>query len=764
MKKNTQSPPRRAAPPLHRLLICIGIGLILGLSACLPSPFTHQRPPAPEAVHELSLSGEWRYHPGELMPENLSNPAITDTTWPTMKVPNNWYLNGLDHAGVVWFRKTIDLHISKEARATLHFQGVDYACDVWVNGIWAGHHTGYFAPFAFDVTPLLHGGKNLIAVRVNSPNEEYNKVWSLRKRLIKGVLNHHDTRPGGAWSVRGQEKNSGGIWAPVTLRISEHLAITGLSITPSLGEKGNGKAVASVKISTPPLSDRPVRLEWTLTPHNFTDPQAILKGAVALSPKGGPREASFSLTVKSPRPWWPWELGTPNLYRLTVVARQGETVLDHRSEVFGFRRITRDPVTQIWRINGTRIFLRGTNYIASQWLSQMDEERLRFDLGLMKKAHINAIRVHAHVEPDAFYRLCDEMGLLVWQDFPLQWGYADDAAFTREAVAQAREMVIFLYNHPSIFTWCGHNEPPWDAQWMKWKYPDYAPHQNRTLDQRLMEALQGEDPTRPVQKHSSTDEHPWLGWYSGNWRDYAKPTTIPLISEFGAQALPQRSTLSRFLPTEALWPETEEAWALWGYHNFQRHEMFDIAGVSKGENLDAFIQNTQTYQAQLIQLAVESYRRQRFAPVTGIFQFMFVEGWPSINWGIVDYLRTPKKGYEALKQAYQPLLPSIEMEKEIWEAGEIVSARLWVINDRHQEIPGARLRYLLRDETTHFAKMHEPITIAPDSAVPVTTISRAGLPGGAYVIEALIEGVDGEILAHNSLTFRVKSKKAAIRK
>jgi hypothetical protein len=95
-------------------------------------------------------------------------------------------------------------------------------------------HEGYFAPFAFDVTGLLNAKHNLLVVRVDSPNEMPDKTWSLHKRLIKGVLNHHDTRPAGAWSINGQDANSGGIWQDVNLHFSQDLSITHLKTSNQL--------------------------------------------------------------------------------------------------------------------------------------------------------------------------------------------------------------------------------------------------------------------------------------------------------------------------------------------------------------------------------------------------------------------------------------------------------------------------------------------------------------------------------------------------
>ena len=115
---------------------------------------------------------------------------------------------------------------------------------------------------------------------------------------------------------------------------------------------------------------------------------------------------------------------------------RAERVLDERIVRFGVRSITRDD-DWTFSLNGRRIYLRGTNYIATQWLSQADRAFYARDLRLMVDANLNSIRVHAHLERPEFYDLADEMGILVWQDFPLQWGYTDTARLPRRG-ARAR--------------------------------------------------------------------------------------------------------------------------------------------------------------------------------------------------------------------------------------------------------------------------------------------------------------------------------------
>ena len=710
----------------------------------------------------ISLAGKWKFHPATLAPGNLFLPTLDDHDWPEMSVPANWFLQSHDFSGTIWFR----YHFSVAAQlrdkfVTLNFAGVDYAADVWLNGEYLGFHEGYFEPFRFVVSPHFRfDAENVLVVRVDSPREEVGRAWSFNKRLIKGIFNHHDTRPGGAWSPRGQEQNTGGIWAPVYLRVSQTLSIDSIQVTPVLhGKNEQAEAQVELSITYDGHNTREFSLAFALSPHNFTpdfDTGGQRQETFRLVP--GKNKLVVTIPCANPYLWWTWDHGYPYLYALEVRVSDTKTLLDTESTVFGFRRIAYDQTTKQWSLNGHRIFLRGTNYIASQWLSEMTAEKYAADLTLMQQAHINAIRVHAHIEARDFYRRCDEVGMLVWQDFPLQWGYTDEPSFVDEAVRQARAMVTSLFNHPAIFTWCLHNEPPWDASWMQYKYLEYHPNHNKRLDSILLSSLQGVDPTRYVYPYSSTREHPWFGWYSGSWLDYGKRTQEPLITEYGAQALPDLQSLTKIFGTEELWPESKEHWENWEYHNFQRHETFDIAKVPQGKNIHEWIANSQGYQAKLIQFAAEAYRRQKFNPVTGIFQFMLVENWPSLNWGILDYWRTPKAGYFALQTAYQPVLPSITYAKPHWSANEPVNLELWVVNDSWQPYPGSILRYVLWNEAMVLEQESVTVHIDADSSEKILTIHKARLPSQHYSLSVTLTSAAGEILGWNQHDFSIGVK------
>ena len=741
----------------------------------------------------LSLDGIWRFLPGNLASTGQYAENLDDSAWQPIRVPSNWYLQGHDLAGVAWYRHRFAAPASLAGKTVrLVFQGVDYTADVWLNGVHLGFHEGYFQPFGFDVSRLLRLGRdNVLAVRVDSPNEEPGRVWSLHKRLIKGVLNHHDTRPGGAWSPRGQDGNTGGIWSSVELQVSDGAVLSDIRITPRIGpaapagpdgraapttvadsggpaqaseqavraeidlrlSMADGQAAfASGRRTRPPAGA--VELELVLAPHNFAGP--AVRRVLRVDPAAGV-PLRLALDAPAARLWWPAGHGAPNLYRLTVSARRGGRLLDRAERVFGFRSVAFDAPSGTWTVNGRRLFLRGTNYIPTQWLSQMGAADYARDLQLMRAAHINAIRVHAHVGAEAFYRACDEAGLLVWQDFALQWGYQDTAALHREAARQAADMVGLLYNHPSIIAWSLHNEPPWDADWMRERYPDYDPRQNRLLDETLHGAVQAIDATRHVHRFSGTDEHPWQGWYGGHWADFARPTAQPLITEFGAQALPNLASLRRFLSEDELWPDTEADWAKWAYHNFQKRETFEIARIEMGDTIERFIANSQAYQARLLTLASEALRRQKYRPVGSLFQFMFVESWPSMNWGVVDHWRQPKAGYAALQMAYQPLLPSIEWDRDRFAPGEPVRLALWAVNDTWDRLPGARYAYTLRalGGEAPIEAGEQALDIEPDSARKVMQLPELRLSAGDYELVAVIRSAAGAELARNRFAFRV---------
>jgi len=680
-------------------------------------------------VRRIELSGEWGY-------------AAADGRTGTMPVPSNWHLRGLpDYAGRVTFTRDVDgPALTPGQRAWLRFDGVDYEATVTLNGRGVGFHRGYFAPFEFEVTNVLREGSNLLSVDVHSPKDPPG-AWPNDKVVIKGVLNHHDCRPGSWDPERGQDGNTGGIWAPVWLLIDEGVRVHELRIAPFLQPDGSARLAVDADISWSVGE----RVEWTL---DILAPDgsiaASAEGAVSGVP--GRRVVSSVGTVREPRLWWTWDHGLPNLYRARWTARLPQGASDTAEQRFGIRELRIDS-DWTWRLNGRRIFPRGTNIIPTQWLAEYTPDRIARDIELLRRANVNAVRVHAHVNRRELYEALDEAGILCWQDFALQWSYAETDEVALECRRQIQEMVRHLANHPSIVVWCCHNEPA---------------KNRRTLDPMLAAAVREVDATRHVEEASEFRFHPYPGWYYGHWREFAEAPGAPFVNEFGAQALMNVDSMREALG-DAAWPPD---WARWAYHDFQYRETFHVTGVAMGATLEEFVANSQEYQARLLKFAVEQYRLRRFRPgdrpVTGIFQFMFMDCWPAITWAVVDYWRRPKRGYEALRLAYQPTLPIVRPSfgGDAAAAGSTVRFDIPVINDlpRGWESVSVRFRITAPDGTP-------ALEVSATGSVPADTVHRvarsltwrvpADAAEGTYRAEVQLLRPDGEPIGENWYEFRV---------
>ncbi len=620
----------------------------------------------------VDLNGIWKSipDPDSLLDITAATAEFAADRCAPAPVPTNWELHGLKNFnGTVWYCREFQLNeINAGSSFFLKFEGVDYISDVFLNGVHTGSNEGYFAPFFVKLErDSLRVGSNSLVVRVNSPFEEPGTVWPLRKKTVKGVLNHHDCRPG-SWDLeRGQDANTGGIWNSVTLietgsAITENVKVSydfltgdevGLLIKASLLGAGNGvrKATLSVGLTSPAGE--------TTTFHR----------EIAIS--AGHSDVVLIERISGVELWYPWDLGEQKLYDITL-SLNGEELWTDR---FGFRKIELDSDERFF-INGKELFLRGTNIIPEQLLSSLTRERIIKMIAMMKEANINVVRVHAHVTRKEFYHECDTAGIMVWQDFPLQWTHDDSPEFAANAVTQIKTMVNHLYNHPSIVFWSCQNEPG---------------EQVETLDVLLEKAVLEEDNSRVVRRASNYEEHAYDGWYWGTYQHYAGAPMGPLVTEFGAQGLPHPESIKRFLSSTT--PPYD--WSEWRYHDFQPDQTFNITGVDPGNSLEEFVENSQKYQADLLEFAINQYRRRKGRGITGLFQFMFIDCWPSITWSVIDYYGVPKKGYNSLKKAFDPLLLSVFLRQEKYYPGSMLNFEMWVVNDRYETYEDCRIEVLL---------------------------------------------------------------------
>ncbi|MEZ5280828.1 MAG: hypothetical protein R2770_10165 [Acidimicrobiales bacterium] len=437
----------------------------------------------------------------------------------------------------------------------------------------------------------------------------------------------------------------------------------------------------------------------------------------------GSNEIEWRVAIEQPQLWWPHDLGDPNLHDIRVEVELAGEVSHTRKRRIGIRSM--ELRNWIASINGERVFLKGTNLgpIGADLSSQTDDDH-RWVLDTVKDAGLNLVRVHGHIAPPEFYRQADAAGVLVWQDFPLQWGHA--RGIRKSAERQAEAMVDLLAHHPSIVIWCGHNEPiPLEARpghredaqpsnrFLRrslWQHE--RPSWNRTvLDHAVKRAIQKADPSRPVIPHSGvlphppqldgTDGHWYFGWFQGDIDGLKSlaariPRVVRFVSEFGAQAPPP-------LPSLGLqdWGSMHPAEVDWAYLSDRFGLHVDVAlDRLPIEGFDTFAEWTealQTYQAEVIRRQIETLRLLKYKPTGGFCQFHLLDPTPQISCAVIGSDRRPKPALAALATACSPVLAIADPLPTTVQPGVEHKQVIHVVSDLRQSID-AKLEVKLTSE------------------------------------------------------------------
>ena len=339
----------------------------------------------------------------------------------------------------LWYERTFEVSTT-DNRQLLHFEAVDYRCEVWINGQSVGTHTGGSTPFSFDVTKAVVKGKNTIQVKVIDETADH----QLRGKQILRPHAIYYTRVSGIWQTVWLET------VPKTYVKSLRIATNAVKGTIEVKAEidGNIDAAPSVKMTA-----------------SF-EGQEI--GSASGSIKG------TQLKVKDPKLWSP---AKPNLYDLKVeLIMDGQTV-DVIASYAGIRSVGKQKdANGNWRftLNGKEIFHLGTldqGWFPDGLLTPASDKAMRFDVDYLKAAGYNCIRNHLKVRPRRYYAYCDRIGMMVWQD---QVSGAPHPKWTRlqpnpedqdwpdvahaQFMYELREMIDHLYNAPSIVSWVPFNE------------------------------------------------------------------------------------------------------------------------------------------------------------------------------------------------------------------------------------------------------------------------------------------------------------------
>ncbi|MFD1718432.1 glycoside hydrolase family 2 protein [Georgenia deserti] len=736
-----------------------------------------------------ALNGTWKYRlddePDGAAAEKYARADHDDSSWPELDLPTNWYLTEIgDYFGTVWFRRhfTVPDELAG-GRLFVRFEAVDYYADVWVNDVYLGHHEGMFNPFEFDITDAVDpGGDNVIVLKDGAPrddteyvqavfsdnplSDDYQRHQAVAINQIKGHMIDAMHRPGAMTKFR-QDGTSGGPWGSIDLVARPSVYVDHVRIFTRIGikkdwlgdqlDKPDGSGLVAVDVAVVNTTGRTVvaDADLTVTPKTFDGP-ATRGGERTLVLPPGRSVVKLVLTVAEARLWWTWDHGSPDLYTATI--RVGE---DHLDQTFGIKEITHDDATGQWYLNGKRIFLRGMRYITSQWLSEGNRELWGEDLQKMLDMQINSIRIGSHVEPDEFYTMCDELGFLVWQVFPLHYCVSDSDDFIARASEMIRDMGEMLVNHASIGMWSVFKEPE------IYLLPD-KPNNYFRLCQILKETLGTVDPTRWIHlgDYREGAQNLMIGGVQPGDRDMHQTIVQPQIVEFGAASIPNLETLRTFIPEDKLWPPD---WDTWEYHGLFYDLAFKGAKIDVGNSLEEFIDNYQSYEALVVKEQIEFFRQRKYSPVASMYLYYWSDSCPIIGSGLLDYYRRPYKVYDWMKAVYTRVLVSFERtaspyllgREKVYPRGSTFAGKLWVTNDYDTDVDGAEISWRIRraaggeDVTGRTFTGTLPADSAEQSDNVIWPVPADAEPGG-YRIEMAVTDRAGEVLSENAMDFEVR--------
>lgn len=617
-------------------------------------------------------------HGQELLPAQVPGCVHTDLLAAGV-IPDPFLdLNETDVAWVgrrAWSYVADVSHDSGHERTDLVFDGLDTAARITFDGREVGSTRNMHRTYRFDVT----GAAGELEVHFTSAYEEAEAV-----RAVTGDRPNVYPEPfqyirkmassfGWDW---GPTLVTAGIWRPVRL---EHWSTARLaSVRPLVTVDGGTGSVE-------------IRLQVERTARGAG--RSLLARATVAGEHAEVRfegeEAVLRLTVDEPRLWWPRGYGDQPLYGLDVTLSDDDGQLDAWHRRIGFRTVELDRTADARGsgftlvVNGERVFARGVNWIPDDvFPSRVTPERYRTRLSQAADANVDLVRIWGGgiYEDEAFYDVCDELGLMVWQDFLFACAaYPEEQPLRGEVEAEARDNVVRLMPHPSLVLWNGNNENLWGFRDWDWEPGLAGDSWGEGYYLGLLPRLVAElDPTRPYAAGSpwsgSWDHHPndpdhgtYHSWEVWNRQDYAEyRANVPrFVAEFGWQAPPTMATLRRALPEEALAPDSP------GMLHHQKAEDGNgklNRGVARHfvlpeDDFDRWHYLTQVVQARAVATGIEHWR-SHWPICAGTVVWQLNDCWPVSSWAAIDGDGRPKPLHHELRRVYADRLLTLQPAEE----------------------------------------------------------------------------------------------------
>lgn len=706
----------------------------------------------------IDLTGKWEF---KEYPASARRMRDLDTSdWLTTTVPGSIYTS-LIEAGQIncadltacpedfshisqkpWvYRKSFDVteQMLQCDKVKLIFDGLDTIASIWLNEKLIAKTNNMFIGFSFDVKKHLKQKNNILLAKFDPPVQYAQKLMA---RYSSGEWDF--TNPHRAYIRKAQyqfgwdfcpELPGCGIWRSVKLEGMKKAQIADVQIRTI----ECNRRYADVKIDV--KTDLACRQSFHCILDISAENQKIQQNLIF---EAGEDSHSTVIRIPDPHLWWPAGYGQANLYHLRARLLCDNEQVDQTDKKFGIRTVKLNRVKDKggqnfqFEINGQKVFAKGANWVpASMFVGLVKGDDYQKLLSAAAKANMNMLRVWGggYYESEHFYQLCDEMGIMVWQDFMFACAYYPDRKWFTELVkTEATEIIKRLRNHPSIVLWCGNNEI--DQLHSMGCLGKSKKFYGREIYHKLLPQLLAQFapdasyiPTTPLSEKTKFDAnklltvHQWGVW-SGHQpvREYLwEPERIPrFVTEFGVQSVPAAQTVKEFSQTTI----SRISAAAIEKHNYQadgsgRLYRYTADLFGPAENIEKFIYLSQITQGRAVKCHVEHLRAYN-TKNNGVLFWQFNDCAPAISWSAIDYKKRPKALYYYARRFFADRLVTVLAQHSASLRPEWTPVSAVVINDCPQPLVAA-VKCTLTDLVGNIVdKVSAPLSIAPfTSAVPL---------------------------------------------
>jgi beta-mannosidase len=604
-------------------------------------------------------------------------------------------------------------------RAMLTFEGIDTLADIFLNGTKIGETSNMLIPHSFNVTGKLKDGENTVQVLIRSVmcEAQYMTIGELGYSMGDSLADAEPFRKAGhmgGWDIFPRAFVSG-LWRDVSIEVQDPVRIDQTAwIVCSLDvPRKRADLMVTCRVQMPFRNIGKANIKYTVSRNEKVSAEFVNRLETYQN------IARFQVPDASP--WWPRGMGDATLYDATIeiTGDDGEVWASH-TEKIGFRtvKLERDdvygpdrPGQFLFRINGEPCYVRGSNWVPLDAFHCRDGKFMKPTLEMFADLNCNMVRVWGGgvYEPDEFFDFCDANGLMVWQDFMTGCSaFPQSDEYAKATEIEVRTIVLKYRNRASLVLWSGNNE---NDEAFKWKLGPLArdPNKDRSSRFTIPNVLYEFDVTRPylpsspyespdviAGKAQPSEKHLW------GMREYYKVpyyTNSPcwFASEMGYHGMPSRALLEKVMSKDAVYPwkgtpakfeknhlklEWNDEWLLRASNPLMRRNnslvrrnnlMTNQIRIMFGgvdTDLDTFIAQSQTIQAEAMKTFCELFRSRKFTRFNGLVWWNVRDGWPQLSDAVVDYYGGKKPAYYALRSVQQDQLVMLRDDHSAWAVND----------------------------------------------------------------------------------------------